>query len=287
MINHGAYSRRLGFNAIELAVVIVIVFILIGVLLALLPKRQSPDRFQTTNNLKQMALACHEANDRFKKMPPAFDRFGKMSFPASVHVHLLPYLEQGNLYQTYLRQKGVGKACTDATVATFTCPIYFNQSEAGFQNFAANLRVFSAKGMATKCDANMPPLAGVEAGGPNIPRSFPDGTSNTILFATKFGACNDGGSRYAAAPDSKFAAFFGQNAAKVSAHPADPTATFQDFPTPNECLTTPLMAQSMWDRFIIVALADGSVRNVESSISARTWNLVLQPNDGMQLGDDW
>ena len=279
-------NKRFGFNAIELVVVILVVFILLGLVLVFLPRRQSPDRTQTTNNLKMIVLACHMANDALKKMPPAFDQYDKMSFPASVHVHLLPYIEQSNLCETYLATKG-GKASTDAIIPVYLFPIDSPGSTAGFQNFAANMRVFSAKGMATRYDANMPPLAGVEPGTPTIPGSFPDGTSNTILFATKYGACKDGGSRYAAAPDSRFAAFFGQNAALVSADPSDPTATFQDFPTSYECVTTPLMAQSMWNRHIIIALADGSVRTLQSTVSPLTWNLALQPNDGMQLGDDW
>jgi hypothetical protein len=282
-----SHKKRTGFNAIELIVVILVIFALIGVILVFFPKRRSPYRTQSVNNLKQIALACHEANDAFKRMPPAFDQYGKMTFPASLHVHLLPYIEQRDLYNTYLDKKGMGKASTDAIINVYVLPIDPPQAEAGLQNLAANLRVFSAKGMATQFDGNMPPLAGVEPGISNIPGSFPDGTSNTILFSTKYGTCKDGGSRYAAAPDSPFAAFFGQNAAKVSAHPSDPTATFQDFPTPHECLTDPLMAQSMWNRYIMIALADASVRTLDSNVSPLTWNLALQPNDGLQLGDDW
>src|SRR5207244_2701002 len=85
---------------------------------------------------------------------------------------------------------------------------------AAVQNFAANLRAFSDKGYKTPFEANMPPLAAVEPGAASLPKSFPDGTANTIAFITKFAECGDGGSRYAAAPDSKFAAFFGQDAAQ-------------------------------------------------------------------------
>jgi prepilin-type processing-associated H-X9-DG protein len=36
-----------------------------------------------------------------------------------------------------------------------------------------------------------------------------------------------------------------------------------------------------------VALADGSVRSVSTSISTRTWQLVCDPRDGMVPGNDW
>jgi hypothetical protein len=133
----------------------------------------------------------------------------------------------------------------------------------------------------------MPPLGPVEPGNQAIPRTFADGTSNTIVFVTKLAVCGDGGSRYAAAPDSAFAAYFGQNAAQKKADPADPRATFQMQPGPGQCLTTPLMAQSMSQTGLSVALADGHVLVVSPNLSPRTWNLLVQPNDGMELGDDW
>jgi hypothetical protein len=107
------------------------------------------------------------------------------------------------------------------------------------------------------------------------------------LFVTKLAVCGDGGSRYASPPDSPFAAYFGQNAARRNAHPADPTATYQHQPSPGQCLTTPLMAQSMSQDGLSVGMADGSVRVVRPDLSPRTWNLLVQPNDGMELGDDW
>src|SRR5262249_50866604 len=143
------------------------------------------------------------------------------------------------------------------------------------------------KGLATKFDADMPALAGIERGKARIPGSFPDGLSNTIFFTTKLGNCQDGGSRYVAAPDSKFAAFFGQNAAVKKTHPTDPGATFQNQPTREQCLITPLMAQSMTVSGLQVGLGDGSSRMINPDISPRIWNLAVQPNDGMQLGDDW
>jgi uncharacterized protein DUF1559 len=282
-------KNRGGFNAIELVVVILLVFIVLGLVLVAIKHRQeinsAAGRTQTNNNLKQLSLTCHSANDVFKRLPPAFDNFGQMDFPASVHVHLLPYA-QDDFYKRYLVQKGKGNVTNEA-YKPFLSPMDPTQTNdgAGAQNFAANLRVFSAKGMATNFDANMPALAGIEPGKTSIP--IPDGTSNTIFFTLKYSNCQDGGSRYVAAPDSKFAAFFGQNAATVSPHPSDPNAAFQDQPTIEQCVSTPLMPQSMSKYGLSVGMGDGSVRMINPSISPRTWNLAVQPNDGMELGNDW
>jgi len=287
MIHIGKKRIRSGFNAIELVVVILVVLILIGVALVVLRIQRfemshpaSPARTQTNNNLKQLSLACHSANDVFKRLPPAFDQFGQMRFPASVHVHLLPYIEQDNLYKRYLGAEGKGLIATDAIIPTFLSYQDATQIKngAGFQNFAANLRVFSDKGMATGFDANMPALGLIEPGKASIPNSFPDGIANTIFFTTKYGNCQNGGSRYVATPDSPFAAFFGQNAALVNAHPSDPTATFQAQPTADECVITPLMAQSMSKYGVSVAMGDGHIRMISLDLGPRTWNLALQPN---------
>ena len=287
----GHCRRRMGFNAIELVVVVLLVFILLGMVLVALKIQRDSDRIlvSPSNNLKQMTLAANNFNAAFKKLPPAFERFGKITFPASVHVHLMPFLEQDSLYQEILKTKG--QVGTSNIVHVFLGEGHFRRATndaAGVQEFAANLRVFSDKGVETPFDANMAPLGPLEPGTASIPRTFEeDGTSNTIVFATKFGQCANGGSHYAANPISPFAAFFGQNAAKVSGHPSDPTAAFQTQPNETQCLTSPLMAQSRNEYGLSVAMADGSIRLINRAVSPRTWNQLVQPNDGMKVEDDW
>jgi prepilin-type N-terminal cleavage/methylation domain-containing protein len=59
----------------------------------------------------------------------------------------------------------------------------------------------------------------------------------------------------------------------------------QNKPPVKQC--DPLRLQSFYAGGLLVGLADGSVRNVSSSISQPTWGRAIDPQDGLPLGSDW
>ncbi len=87
---------RLGFTLVELLVVIAIIGILIALLLpAVQAAREAARRSQCSNNLKQIALACHNYHDTHKVFPinhgDTGNSFGWLAM-------ILPYVEQSSLY---------------------------------------------------------------------------------------------------------------------------------------------------------------------------------------------
>src|SRR5438874_7320940 len=101
----GMFRRSRGLTLIELLVVIAIIAILIGLLLPAVQKvREAAARSKCSNNIKQLALACHTYADTNGGLPPAMvDIAGRnwnrpdlqtgTTFGPSWVVLILPYIE--------------------------------------------------------------------------------------------------------------------------------------------------------------------------------------------------
>ncbi|MFO0843845.1 MAG: DUF1559 domain-containing protein [Gemmataceae bacterium] len=189
---HRLKRARSGFTLIELLVVIAIIAILIGLLLPAVQKvREAAARMKCMNNLKQIGLALHNYESTFQKYPPAgVYPVGVVSADVySVHARLLPYLEQGNLYNL------IDLNATPATqlnvigqrIAIYLCPSERNdkpRDQGGGkitypQNYGANLGPWFIFSPATGQGGD----GAIPVNYPTRPADFTDGMSNTIGFA--------------------------------------------------------------------------------------------------------
>lgn len=93
-----------GFTLIELLVVIAIIAVLVALLLpAVQQAREAARRTSCKNNLKQMGLAVHNYQTAHRVFPPGAAVNTSLTSTGNngswgVHGRLLPFLEQGNLY---------------------------------------------------------------------------------------------------------------------------------------------------------------------------------------------
>ena len=280
----------------DLLILIAIVAIAVGLMVPGVQKVSDSHSasVQALCNLKQMSLAVHMVNDIYRRLPPATGTFGGMlGGNRSLGVHLLPYIEQSALYSQLQNTE-----TASATIAPYTAPLDFTTTDfVAVQNYAANVRIFTDLGVNTAFNAN---VAGITPSGhegwntSKIPDTFKDGTSTTIMFATRYansGAAAGGGSVNCSAYDAWIGknnwAFFGVSTL-ASAPTANSSGGWQLAPklTQINCQFG-AVAHSFGNRGLQVSCADASIRSISPSISTFTWNAAMQPNDGNKLGSDW
>jgi prepilin-type N-terminal cleavage/methylation domain-containing protein len=200
-----------GFTLVELLVVIAIIGILVGLLLpAVQAAREAARRMSCSNQLKQLALAFHNYESAHKKVPRLaswVDNGAGMQQSNwngySAHTMILPYIEQGNLFN----QLGFNQYHYDGAVrapmsippvvigrtpiSTFVCPSDlpypatsnrnaqgWEQSEMGWNNYGCSEGSNSGYNVAT-AEQNGFFRRAVDVGFKDII----DGLSNTIMLA--------------------------------------------------------------------------------------------------------
>jgi prepilin-type N-terminal cleavage/methylation domain-containing protein/prepilin-type processing-associated H-X9-DG protein len=298
-----------GFTLIELLVVIAIVAILIGLLLPAVQKvRAAAARAQCINNLKQVGIACHNAHDTYGSFPPVMGRYPQLSGnQETIHFWLLPFIEQANLYQSAATGSTydpgnlpAGNEAATVAVKNYICPAdpsiganganMMNQPTLGSGKVAAST-TYAANGLVFGViDPNTGLANNGANGGENyarMPASFADGTSNTILFAEKYGFCansagvnNTGTLWYRNNWTSTWGPYF-------NVRLGGPTYSFQVQPSSFLTNCEYRLPSSPHTGGINVLLGDGSTRSVASGISTQTWWYACTPAGGEVMGTDW
>jgi type II secretory pathway pseudopilin PulG len=272
---------------IELMVVIAIIAVLIGLLLAAIMKaREAAVQLESANQVRQLVLALHGyADTHHGSLPliPQHEQRGRVTLPIrsvrSLFVSILPYIEEGNQYQSALE-----KPMFAGPIALFLSPAdptamgALGKSEA-VSSYAANAQVFSYMN------------------DPRLHTTFRDGTSSTIVFAEHY-AFNCHGTSYYYAENVSFRGKFRratfadlQDVRPVTSgsppvsEPSFGQLTFQAGPAPNKCMAD--MAQTPHRSGMVVGVADGHVRTVTSNIAPTTFWGAVTPAGGEALGPDW
>ena len=324
-------SRRRAVTLLDLVVVIAIIAILIGLLLPAVQKvREAAARAKSMNNLKQILLAVHNYHAVSNKFPPLVDVGEGAPTGAglqSIYFNLLPYVEQQNLYNRFVKNQPETYYNGKTGVALNVVIIFVSPADATATNgMTAEVKVKGPDKEWTGTYATASYAAnGMVGWNINGFAQITDGTSNTIAFAERpqvcrpangdpvynlwaYGTYGPSTPAYALLTPKKPAGLTSTGMAapaplpakwtkdpikvsygKEGAVPQDPPAAapFQVGGFGRGKACDPRFPASPHANGMIVAMLDGSVRFLSPKMSQYTFWAATTPAGGETLGNDW
>ena len=204
--------RRPAFTLIELLVVIAIIGILIGLLLPAVQKvREAAARAQCSNNLKQIALACHNYEGTYNQLPPGWTH-DTSPFPNrqsdSLWFNILPYVEQQALFtqgtkaNPFVNSDGYNQKVAVVEVAPVVVKTYLCPSDATHPEHVTGPFSIATHGygsVRTPQGVLLRYSTGNYVGNvmvldPSFPKpivnAMPDGSSNTAMIGHRLERCD-------------------------------------------------------------------------------------------------
>lgn len=281
-------NRRMGLTLIEILVVLAIIAVLLGLLLpAVSAIRQSAMQVQTSNQMRQVALAVHSYSaasggripDVVGNPDTACSGIARLTGQKSVFTALLPQLEadsrtaRGDELRAALHRLLISPADPSTRKPMGT-----------YSSIAANACAF--------------------AKARSLDRSFPDGLSNTFAFGKHYASCS-----FASFDPRVFLPGLGDERPATFAHGearlhgytsgimdlapipigrpprwrSRTGATFQHVPAVSDCRGD--MAQGLHPGGMLAAMFDGSVRMISPNIDTYVYWGAVTPNKGEPVGE--
>jgi prepilin-type N-terminal cleavage/methylation domain-containing protein/prepilin-type processing-associated H-X9-DG protein len=314
--------KRSGFTLIELLVVIAIIAVLVGLLLPAVQKvREAANRAKCQNNLRQICLAIHNYYDSFSQFPPGWDFTSSWGTEA----HLLPYLEQDNVFRMIDFTKSIDDPANAAVlpinISMFLCPSDGDNpvpSLGGATSYYGNSGNKPTFVIAYGLNTNDPPNGVFYTQSQRLTfASITDGTSNTAFYSER--VLPDGNLGLVSDLEDVFNGPFMGPGLPATADQAytwcesvditNPANQFPIFmgapwacgqqnyqhispPNSRSCgwlptLRATMPASSRHTGGVNVAFGDGSTRFISQTIDLATWRALGSRNGGEVINDNY